>query len=132
MSVPRAVGRVHGVVMLVEAATFGVAAALHLDARIPLGFGTVRGEPETNAALAELVIVGVLVFGAVVVLVRPVDAGPFACVVTGFAIFGVIVGLVMIALDVGPRTVPDLVYQIAIMTMLLISFAVLMNRRRTR
>jgi hypothetical protein len=118
--------------MLLEAATFCVAAVLHLDARIPLGFLTVRGERVGQAAIAELVIAGVLVFGAAVVLARPADARPLACVVTGFAIFGVIVGLATIALGVGPRTIPDLVYHVAIMVVLLISFAVLMNRPGSR
>ncbi len=125
----RAVGRGHGVLMLLEAATFGVAAVLHLDARISLGFVTVHGERVGQAAIAELVICGVLAFGAAVVLARPADARQLACVVTGFAIFGVIVGLTTIALGVGPRTIPDLVYHITIMVVLLISFAVLMNRR---
>lgn len=128
----RAVGRGHGVLMLLEAATFGVAAALHLDARIPLGLVTVHGERVGQAAVAELVMAGVLVFGAAVVLARPADARQLACVVTGFAIFGVIVGLLTIAFGIGPRTIPDLVYDIAIMAVLLISFAVLMNRRRIR
>lgn len=128
----RAAGRGHAVVMLLEAATFCVAAVLHLDARIPLGFLTVRGERVEQAAIAELVIAGVLVFGAAVVLARPADARPLACVVTGFAIFGVIVGLATIALGVGPRTIPDLVYHVAIMVVLLISFAVLMNRPGSR
>lgn len=126
-----AAGRGHAVVMLLEAATFCVAAALHLNARIPLGFVTVRGERVGQAAIAELVIAGALVFGALVVLGRPADARPLACFVTGFAIFGVIVGLTGIALGFGPRTIPDLVYHIAIMIVLLISFGVLMNRRRT-
>jgi hypothetical protein len=126
----RAVGRGHGVGMLLEAATFGVAAVLHLDARFSLVFVTVRGERVGQAAVGELIVAGVLVVGAIVVLARPADARRLACVVTGFAIFGVIVGLLTIALGVGPRTIPDLVYQVAIMTVLLISFAVLMNRRR--
>jgi peptidoglycan/LPS O-acetylase OafA/YrhL len=128
----RSVGRLHAVVMLLEAATFAVAASLHLDARIPLGIVTFYGEPQSKAAVPELIIAAVLLLGAVVVLLRPDEARQVASIATGFAIFGVLVGLVTIAIGVGPRTVPDLIYHVGVMVVLLISFGVLMNRRRRR
>jgi hypothetical protein len=128
----RAVGRVHGVVMLLEAATFGVAAALHLDVRWQFGFRIVRGEHATNSAIAELVMAGVLVLCALVVLPRPVQGRPLAWLATGFTLVGVIYELAAIAIGFGPRTIADLVYLIVMMVALLISFAVLMNRRRVR
>jgi hypothetical protein len=118
--------------MVVEAASFCVAAALHLDARISLGFGTFSGESAATAAVPELIVALVLLLGAGVVLLRPDEARQVASVATGFAIFGVLVGLVTIALGVGPRTVPDLLYYVGMMIVLLISFGVLMNRRRAR
>ena len=128
----RSVSRLHGVVLVLEAATFAVAGSLHLGARIPLGFVTFYGEHEAKAALPELLIAVVLLLGAIVVFGRPDEARQVGAIATGFAIFGVLVGLVTIALGLGPRTVPDLVYQVGIMVVLLISFAVLMNRRPAR
>jgi hypothetical protein len=118
--------------MVLEAATFAVAGSLHLDARIPLGFVTFYGEHESKAALPELLIAAVLLLGAVVVFLRPAEARQVGALATGFAIFGVLVGLVTIAVGIGPRTIPDLVYHVSIMVVLLISFGVLMNRRRAR
>ena len=125
MPVPRAVGRVHGVVMLVEAAILCVAAALHF------GLWAVRGEQAPNSAIGELIVAVALVCGAVVVLAGTPHARLLAFVVTGFALLGVIAGLTAIALDLAPRTIPDLVCYLVIMVVLLISFGVLMSRRPT-
>ena len=125
MPVPRTVGRVHGVVMLVEAVTLGAAASLHL------GLGAVRGEQAPSSAIGELVVAGALVCGAVVVRAGTPHARLLAFVVTAFALLGVIAGLTAIALDLAPRTVPDLVCYLVIMVVLLISFGVLMSRRPT-
>jgi hypothetical protein len=67
-----------------------------------------------------------------VVVWQPVQGRPLAWLATGFALVGVIYELAAIAIGFGPRTIPDLVYLVAIMLVLLINFAVLMNRRRVR
>jgi hypothetical protein len=118
--------------MLVEAVVFGAAAALHLDLRLQFGFRTVHGEHATNSAIAELVMAGVLLVCARVVVPRPVQGRPLAWLATGFALFGVLFELTAVAVGFGPRTIPDLAYLVVMMVALLISFAVLMNRRRVR
>ena len=65
------VDRRFAVVMLLEAATFGVASYLHLDGRIPLGFTTITGEHFSRASVPEAIIGAVLAAGAVVVGVAP-------------------------------------------------------------
>lgn len=126
MPIPGAVGRLHGTVMLVEAVSFAVAAVVHLGHRIAL----VPGEPATGTAVVELIIGGLLALGALAVLAGALRARLFGFLVTLLAIVGVIYQLVAISLGTGPRTIPDLGFDIAMMAVLLISLAVLTNRRR--
>jgi hypothetical protein len=126
MPIPGAVGRLHGTVMLVEAVSFVVAAVVHLGHRIAL----VPGEPATGTAVVELIIGGLLALGALAVLAGALRARLFGFLVTLLAIVGVIYQLVAISLGTGPRTIPDLGFDIAMMAVLLISLAVLTNRRR--
>lgn len=131
MSVPRAVGRGHGVVMLGETVTFVLAAMLHLGVglRIRLGSFAVHGEHAPGSAIVELIIAVVLLLAVLAVFGGAVHARLLAALATGIAVLGVIAQLATIAVGVGPRTIPDLAYQIAIMLVLLISFGVLMIRR---
>ena len=133
MPVPRAVGVPHGLVMLLEAASFGLVAVLHLDPdlRIRLLAVTVHSERATGTGITELIVAGVLALGALAVLAGTLRARLSGCLVTGFAIVVVIGQLVSISVGAGPYTIADLGYDIAIMAVLLVSFAVLMNRRRT-
>lgn len=126
MPIPGAVGRVHGTVMLVEALSFAVAAVVHLGRRI----GPVAGEPATGTAVLELVLAGLVALAALAVLSGALRARLFAFLLTLLAVVGVIYQLVAISLGTGPRTIPDLCFDIAMMVVLLISLAVLTNRRR--
>lgn len=126
MPIPGAVGRLHGTVMLVEAVSFAVAAVVHLGHRIAL----VPGEPATGTAVVELIIGGLLALGALAVLAGALRARLFGFLITLLALVGVIYQLVTISLGTGPRTIPDLGFDIAMMAVLLISLAVLTNRRR--
>ena len=132
MPIPSAVGRVHGTVMLVEAVSLALAAVVHLGHRIPLGSFVVAGERATFTAVVELVIAALLASGGLAVLSATLRARLFAAMVTLLAIVGAIIGLVTISLGTGPRTIPDLAYDIVIMVVLLVSFAVLLGRRRPR
>lgn len=131
MSVPRPVGRGHGTVMLGETVSFVVAAVLHLDVGLRIRFGSfaVRGEHAPGSAIIELIIAVVLLLAVLAVVRGSVHARLLAALATGAAVLGVIAELATIAVGVGPRTIPDLAYQIAIMMVLLISFGVLMIRR---
>ena len=49
-----------------------------------------------------------------------------------FAILGVLVGLVTIAIGVGPRTAPDIAYHIGILVALIAGLAIAMRTRSAR
>ena len=63
-----------GALMAFDAATFFIAATLHLNARIPLGFGEIGGEWFPRATIPEAIIAFVLALGASIVLFAPVRA----------------------------------------------------------
>jgi hypothetical protein len=95
--------------MLVEAATFVVAASIHFGAFLD-GYG------HRKAGTAETVIAVVLVAGTALTWSRL--AWRAAIGAQAFAIFGVGVGLFTIAVGVGPRTVLDVAYHLAILVVL--------------
>jgi hypothetical protein len=125
----RAVDRRIGILMATEAVTFAVAAFLHLDGHIPLGFTVVTGESVPRAAIPEAILGSVLAIGSLAALAMPARAWPLALGTTGFATFGTVVGLAAVVSGVGPRTVPDLVYHASILTVLLVSLAILLRQR---
>ena len=97
--------------LLFEAVTFVMAAALHF------GFG-VDGHGHREAAIAETVIAVVLGAGFLAAWTPapwPRHAAVFA---QAFALLGVVVGVATIAVGVGPRTVGDVAYHVAIFVVL--------------
>jgi hypothetical protein len=97
--------------LLVEAATFIAAAAIH-------GGWLIGGYEHREARTAESIIAAALLSGAAIAWVRPAwirTAGLFA---QGFALFWTLVGIVTIAVGVGPRTGPDILYHLAIVAVL--------------
>ena len=124
------VDRRFAVVMLVEAATFGVASYLHLDGQIPLGFTTVTGEHFGRASGPEAVIGAVLAAGAAVVAVAPDRARTAALGATGFAVLGVLAGLGFVLTSSRPRIAVDLAYHLTILLVLLAGLVVLVRTSR--
>jgi hypothetical protein len=97
--------------MLFEATTFVAAALVH--------FGVViAGYEHQEAGTAETVIAMVLLVGTALTWVRPGWVRPVGLIAQGFALFGTLVGVFTIAIGVGPRTVPDVVYHIGIAVVL--------------
>ncbi|HEX6639292.1 MAG TPA: hypothetical protein VF033_16680 [Steroidobacteraceae bacterium] len=88
--------------LIFEVILFAFASLMHAGLLLP-------GHVHARAAIAEAVIAAVLTLGLVIMLVRPAIARRAALVVQGFAVLGVLVGLMTIAIGIGPRTVPDLV-----------------------
>ena len=119
------VDRRFAVVMLLEAATFGVASYLHLDGRIPLGFTTITGEHFGRASVPEAVIGAVLAAGAVVVAVAPGRARTAAVGATGFAVLGVLAGLGFVLASSRPHIAVDLSYHLTMLLVLLTGLIVL-------
>jgi hypothetical protein len=106
--------------MLFEAATFLVASSIHLGV-------FVRGYEHREAHFAEAVIGIVLLIALLVATIRPSSTRAAGLVGQGFALLGTLVGILTIAVGVGPRTFPDVVYHVAIVLVLI--WGILVARR---
>jgi hypothetical protein len=94
-----------------EAAAFGVAALVHAG-------WLIGGYEHREARIAETVIATVLAVGLIITWIRPASFRLAGLAVQGFALLGTLVGIFTIIVGVGPRTVPDLVYHVAIVIVL--------------
>ncbi|HEX6630961.1 MAG TPA: hypothetical protein VF048_07715 [Gemmatimonadaceae bacterium] len=103
--------------LLCEALAFGAASLVHRGI-------LVEGYRHRNAYVAETVIAAVLLAGVLVSLVAPGRTRAAGLVAQGFALLGTAVGLLTIAIGIGPRTVPDVVYHVAIVAVLAWGLAV--------
>ena len=103
--------------LLLEAVTFLVAAAIHAGA-------LADGHTHHDAAIAESLIAIVLVAALGLGWTRHPWPLRFAVIAQAFALAGVLVGLFTIAIGVGPRTVPDVAYHVAILAVLAAGLAV--------
>lgn len=109
--------------ILLEALAFIAAALTH--------FGILaHGYRHRQAANAESVIGIVLFAGWVLTLIRPAWTIPIGVAVQAFALFGTLVGIFTIAVGVGPRTIPDLVYHASIVVVLLSGLIVATRARK--
>jgi len=118
------------VVMLAEAATFGVVSYLHLDGRIPLGFTTITGEHFSRASIPEAIIGAVLAVGAAMVVVAPSRARTVALGTTGFAALGVLAGLGFVLTSSRPHIANDVAYHLTMLLVLLAGLVALLRTRR--
>jgi hypothetical protein len=98
--------------MLFEAATFILAALIHYGLLI-------SGYEHREARIAESVIAIVLLTGAALTWVRPAWVRRVGLAAQGFALLGTLVGIFTIAIGIGPRTLPDIAYHIAIVIVLI-------------
>jgi hypothetical protein len=105
-----------------EAITFIAAALVHS------GLLT-DGYEHQKAAIAESVIAVVLVLGFAFSWILPARIPAIGMATQGFALLGTLVGVVAIAAGVGPRTVPDIVYHIGIVVVLMVGLGVAMQAR---
>ncbi|HEY7472984.1 MAG TPA: hypothetical protein VIE68_11615 [Gemmatimonadota bacterium] len=94
-----------------EALAFAVASLIH-------GGILLRGYQHHEAHVAEAVIAVVLLLALIVTWVRPAWSRAAGLFGQGFALLGTLVGMFTIAVGVGPRTVPDVVYHVAIVAVL--------------
>lgn len=97
--------------LAVAATTFAVAALVHRGILL-------RGYQHPRAFIAESIIAAVLFAGLIVSLVVPRWTRIAALVALGFALLGIIAGLIAITAGVGPQSTPDLVYHILIVLLL--------------
>ena len=99
------------VFLLIEAATFILAAAVH-------GGLLIAGYEHREARIAETVIAAVLLGSLVFAWLAPRRTRTAAVVGQSFALFWTLVGIAMIAAGIGPQTLPDVVYHAAIVAVL--------------
>jgi hypothetical protein len=105
------------VFVLLEGAAFITAALIH--------FGVLfSGYEHQRAGTAESVIAAVLLLGWVSTFVRPGSTRAIGLAVQAFALLGTLVGMLMIAVGVGPQTGPDIAYHIVIALVLVSGLAV--------
>jgi hypothetical protein len=100
------------ILMLFEAATFVAASLIHSGVMI-------AGYEHQQARIAEGVIASVLFVGAVLSWIRPEWMRQAGLAAQGFALLGTTVGIFTIIVGVGPRTVPDIAYHLAIVVVLI-------------
>ena len=100
-----------GLLMLLEGATFVVAALIH-------GGVLLAGYEHQQASIAESVIGSVLLVGAALAWARPTWTREVGLAAQGFALLGTLVGVFTIIIGVGPRTTPDIAYHLGIVVVL--------------
>ena len=103
--------------LLLEGASFAVAGLVHAGV-------LVDGYAHREASIAESVIAFVLLVGFGLTWVWPAWTRPIGLAVQAFALLGTLVGVFTIAVGVGPRTVPDIAYHLAILVALVWGLAV--------
>ena len=103
--------RAVGVLLLLEATTFEIAASLH--------YGRWN-----KAALPEAIIGGILVLGAVGAFRGSWRA---ALAATALSVAGVSIGVATIAAGIGPQTAPDVAYHVVILSVLLGSLVAMLR-----
>jgi hypothetical protein len=99
--------------MFVEAIAFFIASAIHSGALIDASV-----DPAAN--VAEGIIGAVLLLAAIVTTVRPSWTRVVGVLAQGFGLLGSLIGLYLAIRGVGPNTVPDVIFHVAIVAMLAI------------
>ncbi len=102
--------------LTLEAVAFLAAALVHAGVLL-------RGHEHGKAATAETVIGLVLCAALVATLLAPRVSRAAGLSAQGFALVGTLVGLFTIAVGVGPRTVPDLIFHAAVIALLGVGLA---------
>ena len=107
-----------------EAAAFISAALIHFGLLID-------GYEHLKAGTAESVIAVVLLIGLALTWIRQGSTRRAGLVAQTFALLGTLVGIFTIAIGVGPRTVPDILYHLGIMAVLVYGLTVAGGRALT-
>jgi hypothetical protein len=108
--------------ILVEGLSFIIASLVHAGVLF-------SGYEHYRASVAEGVIGVVLLFGTVLAFIRPGWTRIVGLAVQGFALLGTMVGVFMVAIGVGPHTIPDITYHIVILAVIVWGLAVSIRRK---
>jgi hypothetical protein len=98
--------------LAVEAGAFFLAALIHA------GY-LVQGYQHHAARIAECILGLVLAAGLVTGVLRPALTRAAGILTQGFALLGTLVGVFTIMVGVGPRSLPDVIYHLAMVGLLL-------------
>ncbi len=99
------------VLLFFEAATFVFASLIHSGVLI-------TGYEHHKARIAEGVIAVVLLLAAISIWIRPEWTRKAGLAAQAFAFLGTLIGVFTVVIGIGPYTVPDIVYHLAIVTVL--------------
>ena len=110
--------------LLIEGVTFIIAALVHSG-------WLMGGYEHREARIAESMIGGVLLAGAALTWIRPITSRRIGMFAQGFALCWTLVGIVTIAIGIGPRTPLDIVYHAAIVACLVWGLVVTRRAPRT-
>ncbi|WP_255681644.1 hypothetical protein [Natrinema sp. SYSU A 869] len=81
--------------------------------------------------IAESVIGTVLLVGLAMTWIRPKSMFSVSAIVQAFALVGSLIGLWTIIVGIGPRTIPDIVYHVAIILVLIGGIVFAWHARRS-
>lgn len=108
--------------LIFEAVTYLIAALIH-SGMLLTGYGHHR------ARIAETVIAIVLLTAVAATWVVPAWTRGVGLAAQAFALLATLVGLVTIAIDIGPRSIPDGVYHVSIVAILI--WGLVLTKRAT-
>lgn len=97
--------------LLIEGVSFLAAGLIHRGVFI-------AGYAHQQASIAEASIASALLVGFGLTWIWPGQTRLIGLVAQAFALLGTLVGVSAIAIGVGPRTAPDIVYHLTILTVL--------------
>jgi hypothetical protein len=116
-----------GILSALYAATFFFGALLHLGVRIPLGFAVLAEPTILPATIVESLCALALSFGAFAVLTRMSFARTAAFAAHTFALGGVLLGVVALAVGAGPSTDLNTIYHRVMLVVLVAVLALLLS-----
>jgi len=106
----------------IEAIAFGTAALIHAGV-------LTDGYQHREATIAESIIAGVLTLGLLVILISARSSRSVALAVQGFALLGTLVGILAIAIGVGPQSRFDVALHAGFVTLLIAGLTIVSRRR---
>jgi hypothetical protein len=116
-----------GILSAVYAATFFFGALLHLGVKIPLGFAVVEELVILPATIVEGLCGTALAIAAFTVLARRNGAWTVATAAHAFALGGVLLGIVALAVGAGPSTELNTIYHRVMVVALVAMLALLLS-----
>lgn len=109
------------VFLIAEVIAFTTACLIHLG-------WLMDGYAHQRASIAEGVIAFVLLIGLILSFITPALTFKTGLAVQAFALLGTLVGILTIVLGIGPQTLPDILYHVAIAAILFWGIVIAKNK----